>query len=299
MEKTYTIELTFEELKLLDGKVGEKAQKVIERAKIEAGFGFELPVMNEILAKSMETGKLTWRLKKIRSCPYCDKKRTYHTYTRNTRYHSKGELNYDKPYYYGGIAFNEGHITIAGVGDMCMECCKKHQVIERLVDYIWDHDLKIEIQENDHRPTKYMKEPVYTCHECGRKTTESKMVWKPAAIEGWYPAACPHCGSKEIEKMTEETVFMLNPELLSEVELIRKEVDDLNEFAENSLEIYKNRYMPYVFTVFVCTPLGERSIIRFHTEKKQYTNGTWSEESVFEHLAKILEKAGYERGELF
>ncbi|RKO61758.1 FmdB family zinc ribbon protein [Caldibacillus debilis] len=294
-QKLYSVKLTYEELKILDGKVNEEAQKIIEIAKMEAGFGFELHVMNEILAKAVETGRLTWRLKQIRSCPYCDKKRTYHTYTRSTPYHSKGDLNYNRPYYYGGIAFNEGFFTIKGVGDMCIECCKLHHVIERLVDYIWDHDLKIEVQENDHRPTKYLKDSVYVCQECGTETAESKMVWKPAVFQGWYPAACPHCGSEKVEK-TEKAEFILNPELLPEVELIRKDLG-FNEHTKGTIRFFKNRSMPYVFTVLADSPFGEGTIIRFHTEKKQYTNGSWSDETVFDRVAKILEAAGYERKE--
>ena len=67
MEKTYSVSLTYDELLLIDGKCGEKAQEIVEKAKLEFGFGLD-PVCNEILAKSIKTGKLTWRYKEISSC---------------------------------------------------------------------------------------------------------------------------------------------------------------------------------------------------------------------------------------
>lgn len=132
--KTYSIDLVLNELILLDGKVSDKAQIIIDKAKQESSYGLELPIMNEILRKAEENGKLTWRYKSIRSCNYCDKPRTYHTYPRNTKYHSKGDNNYDKPIYYKGIVFNEGFVTIQGKGDMCVDCEKKYNVIHRLID---------------------------------------------------------------------------------------------------------------------------------------------------------------------
>ena len=66
MEKVYSIKLTLEELRLLDGKVSSKAQEIIEKAKEENSFEFGLPLMNEILSESSKTGELTWKYKNIR-----------------------------------------------------------------------------------------------------------------------------------------------------------------------------------------------------------------------------------------
>jgi len=49
--KKYDIKLSFNELELIDGKVSEDAQKVIQLARKENSFGFSLTVMNEILRK--------------------------------------------------------------------------------------------------------------------------------------------------------------------------------------------------------------------------------------------------------
>lgn len=215
MEKLYSVKLSFNELQLISGKVSEDAQKVIDKAKQESSYGFELPIMNEILRKSEETGKLTWRYKQIRDCDYCDKKRDYYTYPRDSRYHRKGDPNYDKPMYYCGIAFNEGFITISGMGDMCTDCVEEHNVIHRLIDYIIDNDLKIEIQKNDYKESKYTKDEIRICYECGEEMQESKMGRLPAMMGGYYSGECPFCHAKSLpfgrsHKVTNKFVMIPN-----------------------------------------------------------------------------------------
>lgn len=197
MTKLYEVKLTLEELLIVDGKVSNDAQKVIETAKKESSFGFELPVMNEILRQSEQKGTLTWTYKPIRSCGYCDKKSDYHTYPRSGRNHRKGDKNFDKPIYYSGIKFNEGFVTIQGYGDMCIECCNKYNVINRLIDYIVDNDLKIQIKKNDHREGKYLKDDIHICYSCNREMQESKMGReRTISGDGTYPSTCPNCGAK-------------------------------------------------------------------------------------------------------
>lgn len=217
MIKTYSIDLTLEELLPLDGKVSDKAQEIINKAKQESSYGFDLPVMNEILRNSEKSGMLTWRYKQVRSCSYCDKTYDYYTYPRSGRYHNKGDKNYDKPKYYSGIAFNEGFVTIQGYGDMCSECASKHDVIHRLIDYIIDNDLKIQIQKNDYRITKYLKDDIRICYQCGNEMQESKMGRKSTLMgDGTFPSKCPGCGAEssvfgKSHKTTNKYVMIENP----------------------------------------------------------------------------------------
>ena len=219
-DKLYQIELTLKELSLLDNNVGEKAQSIIDTAKRECQYGFELDVMNEVLRKSEELGTFSWSYKEIKSCKYCDKKYDYYTYDRNSRYHCKGEKNYDKPKYYSGIKFNEGFVSISGLGDMCLGCEKEHDVIHRLIDYIIDNDLKIEIKKNDYRKTKYLKDKIEICYECGSEMRQSEMgSLRTLMGNGFYKGKCPYCGAESIpfgknHKPTNKFNFILNPEFV-------------------------------------------------------------------------------------
>lgn len=216
----YDVQLSYEELILLDGAVSENAQAVIEIAKKEHSIGFDLPVMNEILRKAEETGKLTWKFKSIRSCSHCDKKYAYAKYPRSGRYHNKGDSNWDKPIHYQGVKFNEGGVTVAGSGDMCADCFKKHNVLDQLIHYILDNDLKIHIQKNDIGTTKYLKDDVRVCFECKEEMLESEMGRERTMMgDGTYAATCPHCGAKSLpfgrtHGSSDRVVHRLNPKFV-------------------------------------------------------------------------------------
>ena len=157
--KTYNFDLTYDEVLLLDKQkeLTKENQIKVDNIKEENSIGFPLDIMNEIIMESKKSGELTWRIKQIDHCEYCDKKRDYYRYTRSSRYHRKGDCNYDAPKYYTGYKFNEGFVTIKGRGDMCKECEEKYNVIHTLIDYIIENDLKIEIQNNDYRFSKYIR----------------------------------------------------------------------------------------------------------------------------------------------
>ena len=158
-QKTYNFDLTYDEVLLLDKQKGltKENQIKVDNIKEENNVGLPLDIMNEIIMNSKKSGELTWRVKQIDHCEYCDKQRDYYRYTRSSRYHRKGDYNYDAPRYYTGYKFNEGFVTIKGRGDMCRECEEKYNVIHTLIDYIIDNDLKIEIQNNDYRFSKYIR----------------------------------------------------------------------------------------------------------------------------------------------
>ena len=195
----YKVELNFDELSLLDGAVSLDVQKVIDQAKREFSFGFTFPFMSRVLRESEEKGKLSWTFDKIRSCSLCDKKYTWQPYKRDTKYKRKGDLNIDKPLYYRGVDFNRGFIHFIGTGDICEDCFKEHDILKRLVDYILDHDLKVEIQKNNYRATKYIKDNILICFNCGKEMQESKMGKHRTLFgDGSYPSECPHCFAESL-----------------------------------------------------------------------------------------------------
>jgi len=197
LEKKYQVNLAYDELLKLDGLVNEIAQAVIDVAKKEAGYGFSIPVMNEILRKSEETGKLTWMFKNIRSCDYCDKKRAYAKHSRSSRYHRKGDDNTKYPLNYPGVKFNEGCVVFEGYGDMCQSCMKSNRVMEVMIDYVLDHDLKIQIQKNDYKATRYTLDKIRTCYNCKLEMQESQLGREATLFgDGSFPSSCPHCKAK-------------------------------------------------------------------------------------------------------
>lgn len=207
--KEYSVSLTYEELLLIDGKCSEKSQSIVDQAKTEYGFGLDY-ICNEILAKSMKTGKLTWRYTEISSCKTCDTKpHGYYKYARSSRYHRKGDCNYNAPFKYSGIEPNGGFISFSGMSGICRECWY-NVYLPKLVKYIIENDLPIEIQKNDIVETKYKKDDVRICFNCGEKMYESEMGRRSTLMgDGTYPSKCPKCGAESLlfgnsHKITDE-----------------------------------------------------------------------------------------------
>ena len=59
MDKLYGIKLTKAEIYLLDGQCRPETQQIIEDLREQDVFGFELPLINEIIQASKKTGKFT------------------------------------------------------------------------------------------------------------------------------------------------------------------------------------------------------------------------------------------------
>lgn len=195
MNKMYNFSLTYDEAMLLDGKVSEKSQGIVDVAKKEHEFGLD-DFCNEILRKAMEKGKLSWGRKKISSCEHCDDKPSgYHTYTRNSRYHRKGAPNYDAPYEYSGIDPFQGFVVFQGLSGVCVDCWYK-KYLPVLVNYIIENDLPIEIQKNDIAESLYKKDDIRICFKCGEEIRESEMGTSMTMMgDGRYPSTCPKCGA--------------------------------------------------------------------------------------------------------
>lgn len=297
----FDIKLSLDDLLKLDGTVAEEVQKVIDEAKKESSYGFDLPVMNEIIKEAEKIGKLSWSYKQIRSCDYCDKKPDYYRYPRNGRYHRKGDKNFDKPIYYSGIKFNEGFVRIAGYGDMCSECCNKHRVKERIIDFILDNDLKIEIMKNDYKPGNYLKDDIRICFECNEEMLESKMSKEMTLMGGgYYPSGCPKCGAKSLpfgrsHKITSKFGFIHNPASNTEVIKIKELVSKYNQGVSDDEKIHITQNKNSIYSFYVEETKftnGYLQVISFNTQSKKFKVG-YSYENKCEDLKDVLLKLGY------
>jgi len=207
----YKVELTYDELVVLDGRVSPDVQKIIELAKTERGYGFEFPLINELIRKSVEKGVFNWRRESARYCTYCTKAAGYVPYTRSSYRHRKGEPNRNKPRYFPAISFFPGFIHVVGFADICAECEEKHQVIQSVKNYLLAHDLPVELKGD--KATKFIKDPIRICFKCEKEMQESKMGRVEALMGGTYPGRCPYCqASQELfgstHKLTDKYVMV-------------------------------------------------------------------------------------------
>jgi len=193
----YDVKLTYKELLLLDKQVSTTAQETIDKAKVKESIPFDLPLMRDVVVKALEKGEFNWRTDSMSSCKYCDKKAGYHPHARNSKYHTKGKPNYNKPKTYRGYKFVYGGIIITGTADICSDCIKEYDVINRIVTYILEQDLPIQLSPVAETycdvKTKYIKDDKQICYSCAKDMYESDMVKLPALMGGYYPGGCPHC----------------------------------------------------------------------------------------------------------
>lgn len=189
--KTYTVILTYEELLRLDGQVRAPIQQAIDEAKAVQSFGFGIPLMGEILQRSLTRGILTRTRVDIRTCGYCDKQPIYAPYSRNSSGHRKGDPRYDKPLYYDGVAYNGSSSVTA----LCAECDARLQIMPTLVRYIREHCLPIEIRIPG-IPTDLFQDHQYQCFQCHELMWESEMTWEYRG-SSWKRVGCPRCGAVE------------------------------------------------------------------------------------------------------
>lgn len=194
--KLYKLALSYEELMKIPFTMNEAAEEVKAQAKQESEFGFELPVMNEILVKSLKSGQFTFRSKRISHCPLCKKNAGYAKYTRNSKYHRKGDNNYKRPLTMTGYKVNEGFVSVQGLGDFCSDCNKEHQILDRITDYLLVNRLEVELVHNE--DSIFKKDPVRICHACKEEMYESEMGELPALLSGRYKGQCPHCEAKSL-----------------------------------------------------------------------------------------------------
>ena len=172
-------------------------QAIVNQAKEENAYGLD-PFCNEVLRKAVERGELTWGSKKIRCCTQCDNKPSgYYTYPRNGRYHRKGDKNYDAPFSYSGIEPFQGFIIFTGTSGVCRDCWY-NKYLPEIVHYITDNNLPVQLQKNDIAATRWTKDSIRVCFECGEEMYESEMGTSRTLMgDGTYKSTCPHCGAEE------------------------------------------------------------------------------------------------------
>jgi len=188
-----SIELTDDELLLLDGKVTITAQKIIDEIKEIRSFeDIGNNLYAEIVKLAKDRGKLTYTHRELSNCATCNKRTTYPIFKSGRR---KGEQNINKPRNFFGISFMDGFVLMRGYSSkgFCSECGEK--ALKTITNYIRDNNLQIELQTN----TNYVKEHEKKClnKNCSQLIWEFDMKLERTIMgDGYYYSQCPICNTK-------------------------------------------------------------------------------------------------------
>lgn len=186
------IELEDDEILLLDGKVNEKAQELINEVKqfrkyINSGH----ILYAEIIAAAEKQAELRYTHRTILHCEMCNKSAKYPIY-KSGRNKGKENRNKNRIRMFG-TTFMDGFVTIDGYSKwgFCKECGEK--AIKAITDYIKTNDLHIQLP----RESKWIKEEKRECFNCKEKIWEFDMGLNRTLIgDGNYYAICNKCGAE-------------------------------------------------------------------------------------------------------
>lgn len=194
--KTTKIELTDEELVILDGQVSEDAQAVVsaalareamkaKRGDLDPGVaGF----VADAVTRARQTGKLVLRGDNLRKCDVCGRSAGYVKFKSGPR---RGRDDHKRPRTFRGVDLAEAFFRVKGYAVLgaCGECWSRAQeaVREELAD------VRAELPAGLAGPTRFIRHAKRKCSQCGWEGHEGQMRQLPAMMSGRYAGGCPEC----------------------------------------------------------------------------------------------------------
>jgi hypothetical protein len=200
--------LTEDEALLLDGRVGQPSQALIDAIKNlrkNRERMSDLPQLDaDFITKSCgiakHSGRLDLRWDNYYECALCDKKKSYYLHKRDSRSrygHKKGEPNYDSPRTHYGVDLASGFISFKGraAHGCCQECWAR--IKPRLALELADVCAEITPAITDH-PPKFKRYDKAKCTKCGWEGHQGQMGKLMAIMGGYYPGECPSCKAQNL-----------------------------------------------------------------------------------------------------
>lgn len=187
MRSHVSVELTDDEVLLLDGNCRPEIQRLVEAIKLKKLCLAELThlplrhatIISHIVAMTFRAQAVEFRMDSFSYCSVCQESSGYAKYKSNSRYHRKGDENRDKPLkFYGVSVFH--YTSICGA---CKE--KLWPVLGSLLGVLY-----AEVPEyfTGVKP-KYKKAGLKHCKQCDYEADEFQFSQR-------HETVCPKCGYK-------------------------------------------------------------------------------------------------------
>jgi hypothetical protein len=195
------VQLTDEELLVLDGRCSEKVQAEVEGARIRQAMQDRLDIprhlagfVGDVVAEAQVNGELKLWSKPLNYCRICGKAGGYATFKSGPR---RGRPNYNRPLRLPGWELARRFVTIQGSASLggCDECVQAAlpSIREALRDVVAQLPKALRAEGVPVR-TKY---PNVRCKECGWEGHEGEVGRLRTLMgDGTYPGKCPSCGAE-------------------------------------------------------------------------------------------------------
>lgn len=206
MSQLVKVELTHEECLLLDGRVNEAAQKIVDVSKRRLEAAERLSTLTapqaafiaDLVAIAESDGRLLLGRVGMRSCKACGKAAGYAKYKRDGRYHRKGQSDHSKPLEIWGYGFTQDFVTMRGYPRhaCCPECW---DAMKPIVAAELRNVRAVVPAEISGEPPRFKRYDNMKCSLCGWEGHEGEMGRRAVVIgNGTYPSDCPKCDAKNV-----------------------------------------------------------------------------------------------------
>ena len=197
---TISLELTVQEILLLDGQCRPEIQEAVERAKLASTLSgglseSEAEMVAKILDVARKNGRLTFVPTTISYCPCCKRNDGYWPVKRATKYKTRGEPDYDKPKLFPAWELDRGFVVVknhvrAGVCETC-----RPRVFPVLAERLAGMRAELPKEITGIEP-RYKRVAHMACAACGWQGLETEVGLLPAMFGGTYRGQCPSCKGK-------------------------------------------------------------------------------------------------------
>lgn len=198
------VELTDDELTLLDGKCSDAVQADVDAAKLRLAsvesLGHLTPeragFVADVVREALKSGRLTFCWRSLRLCDVCKRSDGYAPYKRTSRYRRKGDPDYSRPRTFRGVELKHGYVSVQGYARLgCCEDCfnaTKASLTEALAD------IRAEVPEAiTGQPPRFRYSENQHCTTCDWKGHELQLGQLPTLMgDGYYRGKCPKCGAE-------------------------------------------------------------------------------------------------------
>lgn len=197
------IDLTDEELALLDGRCRPEVQVEVDQAKRRLESAERLAHLPQVLAGFVadvvscaeKGGLLVWENKMVRLCSLCGESPGYVLFKRGPR---KGQPNYKKPKSLPGVELARRFVTIAGHANLggCRACVDL--AVPDIREALRDVRAQLPKELRAEGARRYVKHDNMVCSACKWEGHKGEMKMLRALMGGDYPGRCPACGAENL-----------------------------------------------------------------------------------------------------
>lgn len=199
----YRVELTRQELLMLDGRCGHGVQSIIDGAKLEADLESRLGCHAGIarlavaaVSEARTEGRLIFRHERIQYCRVCERAAGYAAVKRTTSWHRrKGDVDHSKPLTMGAVELAHRFVRIDK--HVAVGCCSECFEAAKPVLAVALANVRAELPEAlTGIPSKYRRWGKRRCTACQWQGHEGEMGELPTLFnDGHYRGECPRCGA--------------------------------------------------------------------------------------------------------